>query len=216
MEKSGKDKKETRLYLVRHGETFWNVEDKMQGVKDSPLTEKGVEHAKQLGEKLLGISSSINKNIDIDIDKIFSSDLGRAYETSVFIGKALNLVPEKDERLRERNMGIFEGYSWDYVREHYPEEFKKTVSEDNDYKIPEGESKREYIDKINSFLQFIISEYEGKNILAVTHRGFINFVFRIILSIPFDAKVGLIVGNAVLAGFVYRKGRWMLERFGNL
>jgi probable phosphoglycerate mutase len=210
----GRDGKETRLYLVRHGETVWNAEDKMQGVKDSPLTEKGVEHAKKLGEKLAGISAGANKSIDVD--RIFTSDLGRAFDTAVCIGKCLNLEPEKDDRLRERNMGIFEGYSWDYVREHFPDEFKKTVSDDNDYRIPEGESKSEYIGKINSFLQFIAGECEGKSVLAVTHRGFINFVFRIVLSIPFDAKVGLVVGNAILAGLVYKKGRWMIERFGDL
>lgn len=200
--------KETRLYFVRHGETVWNREDKMQGLKDSPLTEKGIEHAKLLGEKLAKLPDTI--------DKLFTSDLGRAYDTSVFIGNAIDMKPEKDERLRERNMGIFEGYTWDYVREHYPDEFKKTVSEDSSYKIPEGESKNEYIEKINSFLDFISSEYEGKTILAVTHRGFINFVFRVVLAVPHNAKMGLIVGNTVLAGFVFKKGRWMLEWFGDL
>ncbi len=203
-----KEKHETKLYLVRHGETVWNVEDKMQGVKDSPLTEKGIEHARQLGKSF--------KNLSISIDKIYSSDLGRAFDTAVLIGKTLNIDICKDERLRERNMGIFEGCSWDYVREHYPEEFAKTVSEDNDYRIPEGETKSEYVEKISSFLDYIAKNHEGEKILAVTHRGFINFVLRIVLSIPFNAKMGVVVNNAVLAGFVYRKGKWMMERFGDI
>ena len=202
------DRRETKLYLVRHGETVWNVEDKMQGVKDSPLTERGIEHARKLGQAL--------KTLSIDINKIYSSDLGRAFNTAALIGEALELDIFKDERLRERNMGIFEGCSWDYVREHYPNEFAKTVSDDNDYRIPEGETKGEYIEKVSSFLDYAGKQHEGDKILAVTHRGFINFALRIIFSVPFNAKMGVIVGNTVLAGFVYRKGKWALERFGDL
>jgi len=113
-------------------------------------------------------------------------------------------------------MGIFEGYSWDYVRENFPQEFKKTVSDDNSYRIPEGESKNEYIEKVRSFLDFASREHEGDRVLAVTHRGFINFALRIILSVPFHERMGIIVQNTSLAGFTLHKGRWMLERFGDL
>ncbi|MCL2706294.1 MAG: histidine phosphatase family protein [Spirochaetaceae bacterium] len=204
----GKAEQETKLYLVRHGETIWNVEDKMQGVKDSPLTEKGIEHARKLGQTL--------KNLSIGIDKIYSSDLGRALDTAKLIGEVLKLDIHKDERLRERNMGIFEGYSWDSVRDHFPEEFAKTVSDDNDYRIPGGDTKAEYIDQVSSFLDYTGKEHEGKKILAVTHRGFIGFALRIVLSIPFNARMGVVVGNTVLAGFIYRKGKWMLDRFGDI
>jgi len=199
---------ETRLYLVRHGETIWNREDKMQGIKDSPLTGKGIEHASQLGKKLKTLSGGI--------DKIYSSDLGRAFETAILIGSHLSLSVTRDERLRERNMGIFEGCSWDYVREHYPDEFAKTVSDDNDYRIPDGDTKAEYIEKVVSFLDFAAKEHDGGRILAVTHRGFINFALRIILSIPFHERLGIVVKNAGIAGFTLHKGRWMLERFGDL
>ena len=200
--------KETRLYLVRHGETIWNREDRMQGIKDSPLTEKGIEYANLLGEKL--------KNLPGGIDKIYTSDLGRAYDTACLIGEHLSLTVFTDERLRERNMGIFEGCSWDYVREHYPDEFAKTVSDDNDYRIPDGDTKAEYIEKVVSFLDFASKEHADGRILAVTHRGFINFALRIILSIPFHERLGIVVKNTGIAGFTLHKGRWMLERFGDL
>ena len=204
----GKTDADTRLYLVRHGETVWNAEDKMQGVKDSPLTENGIAHARKLGQTI--------KTLSMEIDKIYTSDLGRAFDTAKLISEVLELDVYKEERLRERNMGIFEGYSWDYVREHYSDEFAKTVSDDNDYRIPEGDTKAEYIEKVSSFLDYAGKEHAGKKILAVTHRGFINFALRIILSIPFNAKMGVIVGNTVLAGFVFCKGKWMLDRFGDI
>ncbi|MCL2792738.1 MAG: histidine phosphatase family protein [Spirochaetaceae bacterium] len=203
-----KTNQETKLYLVRHGETTWNVEDKMQGVKDSPLTENGITHARALGQAL--------KNSSMDISKIYSSDLGRAFDTAKLIKEALELDIHKDERLRERNMGMFEGYSWDYVKEHFPEEFAKTVSDDNDYRIPGGDTKGEYIEQVSSFLEYVGKQYEGEKILAVTHRGFIGFALRKVLSIPFDARMGVVINNTVLAGFTFRKGKWLLDRFGDI
>ncbi|MDX9800752.1 MAG: histidine phosphatase family protein [Spirochaetia bacterium] len=200
---------ETKLYLVRHGETVWNREDKMQGIKDSPLTEKGIKHAKILGIKL-------GSELPGGIDKIYTSSLGRAYETAAIIGNRLSMSVTADDRLQERNMGIFEGYSWDSVRELFPEEFKKTVSDDNDYMIPEGESKNEYIKKVRSFLDFVSQEHEGDKVLAVTHRGFINFALRIILEIPLNARPGITVKNTSLAGFTFHRGRWILETFGEI
>ncbi len=199
---------ETKLYLVRHGETVWNVEDKMQGVKDSPLTEKGIEHANLLGMKLEAMLPGL--------DRIYTSDLGRAFDTALLIGNHLKREIVKDERLRERNMGIFEGFSWEHVRTHFPEEFEKTISDDNEYRIPGGDTKNEYIEKVSSFLKFASQQSEGERMLAVTHRGFINFALRLVLMIPFNARMGIVVNNTVLAGFTLHKGRWMLEKFGDL
>lgn len=200
--------KETRLYLVRHGETVWNAENRIQGIKDSPLTEKGIKHAQLLAESLAGMAGPV--------EKIFSSPLGRAFGTAEIIGRQLSLPVTVDERLVERNMGIFEGLSWESVREKYPGEFSKTVSNDNGYQIPEGESKSEYLEKVSSFLDFAAHERKGEIILAVTHRGFINFALRIILSVPLDARMGILVKNTSLFSLVFHKGRWMLERFGDL
>ena len=120
----------THLYIVRHGETVWNTLDKMQGVKDSPLTDKGKHHAERMGEKL--------KALDTDFSVLYTSDLGRAFDTATLINSSLNLDLKTDKRLRERNMGVFEGHSWDYVRENYKEDFRLLVSDDDSYSIPEG------------------------------------------------------------------------------
>ena len=198
----------THLYIVRHGETVWNTEDKMQGVKDSPLTDKGKIHAQRMGEKL--------KEMGVDFSALYTSDLGRALNTAEIINSNIGIEITEEERLRERNMGVFEGHSWDYVRENYKEDFKLLVSEDDDYCIPEGESRGEYRDKVISFMKFIAEKHEGENILAVTHRGFINFFLRIILNIPLNARSGLKINNASLSVFTLHKGRWLLERFGDI
>ncbi len=198
----------THLYIVRHGETVWNTRDRMQGVKDSPLTDKGKEHAERMGKKL--------KELDVDFSALYTSDLGRAYETAALISNSIGIEITSDERLRERNMGVFEGHSWDYVRENYKEDFALLVSDDDNYRIPEGESRGEYRDKVVSFMEFIAEKHEGENILAVTHRGFINFFLRIILNIPLNARNGLRINNTSLSVFTLHKGRWLLERFGDI
>lgn len=198
----------THLYIVRHGETVWNTQDRMQGVKDSPLTEKGIIHAGSMGEKL--------KTLDADFKIIYTSDLGRASETSRLINNHLNIEIVPDVRLRERNMGVFEGHSWDYVRENYKEDFKLLVSDDDSYEIPEGESRAAYRDKVISFLEFIAEKHDGENVLAVTHRGFINFMLRIILNIPLNARNGFRINNASLTVLTIHKNRWLLEKFGDI
>lgn len=198
----------THLYIVRHGETVWNTQDKMQGVKDSPLTDKGRAHAERMGVKL--------KELGTGFSTLYTSDLGRALETADLINISLGIDIQADERLRERNMGVFEGHSWDYVRENYKDDFKLLISEDDDYKIPEGESRREYKDKVISFMEYAAEHHEGENILAVTHRGFINFFLRIILNIPLNARSGLRINNASLSVFTLYKNRWLLERFGDI
>ncbi len=198
----------THLYIVRHGETVWNTQDRMQGVNDSPLTEKGIIHAGSMGEKL--------KTLDADFKIIYTSDLGRASETSRLINNHLNIEIVPDVRLRERNMGVFEGHSWDYVRENYKEDFKLLVSDDDSYEIPEGESRAAYRDKVISFLEFIAEKHDGENVLAVTHRGFINFMLRIILNIPLNARNGFRINNASLTVLTIHKNRWLLEKFGDI
>ena len=196
----------TRVSIVRHGETEWNLADKMQGVSDSPLTPKGISLAKELGEKLAGMTFS----------KIYTSDLGRAYDTAKYINEKLGLEIIPEPRLRERNMGIFEGHNWAYVKEHYPEDFKKAVSEDLEYRIPEGQSKQDYVDMIADFMKFVTEKHPGENILVVTHRGFIDFFMRQVLGISVNARRCFKVGNTSLNIFSFEKGRWMLEHFGDI
>lgn len=196
----------TRISIVRHGETEWNLEDKMQGAKDSPLTPKGVEHAKLLGHKLSGMKFA----------KIYTSSLGRARKTAEYINESLGLEITDDPRLMERNMGIFEGHNWAYVKEHFPEDFKKAVSDDMDYRIPEGQSKQEYVDMITDFMAYAAENHAGENILVVTHRGWVDFFTRIALGISVNARRCFKVGNTSFNVFSYEKGRWVLERFGDL
>lgn len=195
----------TRISIVRHGETEWNVAGRIQGLHDSPLTRRGIDLAKELGKKLEGMTFS----------GIYTSDLGRAEKTAEYINEKLNLEIIPDKRLRERDMGIFEGHSWAYIKENFPEDFKKAVSDDLEYRIPGGQSRRDYMETIKDFVSFIAEKHVGENFLVVTHRGFIDFFMRQVFDLTAGARRCFKVGNISFNVFSFEKGRWVLERFGD-
>ena len=85
-----------------------------------------------------------------------------------------------------------------------------------EYRIPEGQSKQDYVQQIQEFMTFVTEQHPGENILVVTHRGWVDFFMRLVLGISVNARRCFKVGNTSLNVFSFEKGRWMLERFGDL
>lgn len=139
------------IYIVRHGQTDWNVEGRYQGRKDVELNSKGIDQAKQIGEKLSSIK----------FDKVFSSPLKRTLKTAQIITNKEIVI---DDRLIERCNGSLEG------------KLKKEVVEKIDFNDPNNdkygiESIIDFRNRINKFLDDIIQNYKKENILIVTHAG---------------------------------------------
>ena len=111
--------KTTRIYLVRHGETEWNVEKRMQGQKDSPLTSRGRDQAVLLREKLLADPVIAKRGLDLAI----SSALGRACQTLEICINGINITKGIDAGLNEISLGEWEGLTFSEVKQKWPEEF---------------------------------------------------------------------------------------------
>ncbi len=111
--------KTTRIYLVRHGETEWNVEKRMQGQKDSPLTSRGRDQAVLLREKLLADPVIAKRGLDLAI----SSALGRACQTLEICINGINITKGIDAGLNEISLGEWEGLTFSEVKHKWPEEF---------------------------------------------------------------------------------------------
>ena len=138
------------IYITRHGETDWNKEHRIQGHMDIPLNNQGRLDAKRAKEKLKGIK----------FDVVFSSPLSRALETAKIITKHKIII---DDRLIERGNSKLEGIS--------DEELFKTINwddEENPYGIEKLSDLRK---RVYSFLDEIVSNYKGKNVLIVSHAG---------------------------------------------
>lgn len=153
-----------RLILIRHGETEYNFENRYCGFSDPPLNTKGIWQSKRLANRLKSLK----------IDKIYSSDLRRAYQTAKIIFK--NNLIEKSESFREVNFGIFEGLRYEEILKVYPELYKDWIDNPVKVKIPNGESLKNLSKRVKEKLSSIFSQYKDKTIAVVTHGGPIRVI----------------------------------------
>lgn len=139
------------IYIVRHGQTDWNIEGRYQGRIDTDLNEVGIKQAEEICKEL--------KNVEFD--KVFSSPLKRAYKTAQIICDNEITV---DERLIERCNGKLEGK----LKSEYENKFSFSNPSENRFGI---EPLFEFRKRISEFFDYILKNYKGKNILVVTHAG---------------------------------------------
>lgn len=158
------------IYIARHGETKWNREGRMQGFKNSDLTEEGISNAKSLGESL--------KNIDFDY--IYSSPLGRALDTAKYIRKddSINII--LDDSLKELNLGLWEGMTHKDIKEKYPTQYNNFREHPELFESNGGEDFLELIKRVEDGLNNIIKDENHENILIVTHTCVIKAISIIV------------------------------------
>lgn len=149
-----------KLYFVRHGETVWNVENKICGATDSPLTEKGHKQAIQTGQRL--------KEMGVHVDQIICSPLSRAEDTARHIAEMMDVPCQVEERLREQNFGKYESTARD-GREFY--EAKKSFT----YRFDGGESMFQMAQRIYNVLDEVKADSE-RTYLIVAHNGIARIV----------------------------------------
>lgn len=150
----------TIIYLTRHGETEWNIEKRLQGRGDSPLTKDGIQRAKELRDRI--------KNIDIDV--IYSSPIKRALNTANILRGNKNIDIVTDDSLMEMCFGDYEGKKIDIVQEENPSWDINLIMQGNvEICAPNGENLKEVRERISKLMNKIIAENIGKSILIVTH-----------------------------------------------
>lgn len=177
-----------KLYLVRHGETDWNIESKIQGQTDIALNEKGRQQAKELAEKLKGERYQIKK--------IYTSGKQRAKETAGIIGEALETEPVVQAGLEEICLGKWEGYTWKQVKELFPLDYQVWHG-NRRYQIPpEGESYQQLLDRLLPAVNSILQK-EEEDTLLVTHSAVIMTLMSYLYDTPFeDMARNYKIGNA--------------------
>lgn len=161
-----------RIYFVRHGETVWNTKKIFQGKLNSPLTETGVEQAKKLSEFLK----------DVNFDKVYSSPLQRAMDTTNLIigNRPLDIIPI--EELQEINMGNVEGIPRADFEKNFPQAYFNFWNNALEYDPSEfqGENYHDLLKRVNIGLNKLVTENENKTILVVSHGVTLKAIFNII------------------------------------
>lgn len=148
-----------KLYIARHGETQWNVENRISGRTDIPLTERGLEQARALARNAVG------KGIEV----ILSSPLLRARQTAQAVSEAIGVPVQIDERLMELDFGIFEGAP------RSDPEFQRTRGQ-MPTRYPGGESAFLLAHRVYSCLEDVKRNHDGKTVLLVCHGGVCRMV----------------------------------------
>ncbi len=149
----------TTLIFVRHGESEGNKSSRFNGNLDLELTDRGRIQAQKTAEYLDRYK----------IDKVYASDLSRAFETAEIIGKRQYVSVIKNKNLREIFGGDFEGKIYSDLQKLYPVEFDKWLNDLGNCRCPNGESIRELLHRFNTEIKQIAAENKGKTILIGTH-----------------------------------------------
>ena len=163
------------LYVVRHGETVWNLEKKVQGITDIPLTDKGRKEAEELQELI----STLN------LDVVISSPLERTRETAKILVNS-RLPINTDDRIKERDWGMNEGAlidtvdtwdCWDVIL---------------NTKVQNIECIQDFMYRVSNFIEEIKIKYKDKNVLVVTHSAVSRVIHYLLGTIPEDANLSRI------------------------
>lgn len=178
----------TTIGLLRHGQTNWNIDFRLQGITDIPLNETGIEQAKAAGKALAaGVAAGHTW------DLILTSPLSRARDTAVMVGQALEIEGvDVDELLLERSFGEAEGLSH--------EEWKAKYEDTNN--VPGAETLEQLEARSWILLQRLADHYSGRRILTVSHGALIRTLLRLVSKGEFP-RDGERLGNACLSVFEY-------------
>ena len=195
----------TVLILIRHGETIWNTQLRMQGSLDSDLTPKGESQIKSLGEWMK----------EVPFDYLYCSDSGRARKTAEAISKYTGHKLNFDKRLREKNLGIFEGLTSEEARERYPETFQLFKTAGASYVIDEGESTQQLLDRALEAIEKIRIRHPQKVAVLVTHGGVVRVLMKHVLGVPLDTPTQFMISNTGIFRLVWRD-KWIVAEMGTV
>jgi len=183
----------TRIVAIRHGETAWNVDSRIQGQLDIPLNELGRWQAAQL-ERVVGGEG---------LAAVYTSDLLRAFETAEAVGRGTGLPLVTDVGLRERGFGEFEGHTFAEIEAKYPEQSARWRQRDPAYSPPGGESLRDFYARCVATATRLAAAHPGEAIALVAHGGVMDCLYRAATRVDLQAPRSWLLGNASINRLLY-------------
>lgn len=163
-----------KIFLVRHGQTHWNLSFKYQGHADIDLTEKGVRQAEAL-------SVALKKQ---EVSAIYTSDLKRAIRTGQIIAKNHHVEPQILPAFKEISFGMWEGMTYNEINKRWPGYFQRFMIDAESVCIPDGESFFEVQQRTMPVLKNLMDKHKNENIIIVSHGAAIRTILAGILHMP--------------------------------
>ena len=208
----------TDLILLRHGETAWNRERRIQGQLDTPLHDEGVRQARAAARRLdaerdrWGLAPAVGA----PLPAMVSSDLLRCRQTAEPIAAALGLDVALDPRLRERHFGIFQGQTYPDLKRDDPERYERWMHRDPDFDIDGGESLRTFARRIEAVLVDLATAHPGRTVVVVTHGGVLDVANRLCRGLALNAPRDFDIPNAGLNRLRFDGARFGLLTWGDV
>lgn len=208
----------TDLILLRHGETAWNRERRIQGQLDTPLHDEGVRQARAAARRLDAERDrwGLVPAMGAPAPAIVSSDLLRCRQTAAPIAAALGLDVALDPRLRERHFGIFQGQTYPDLKRDDPERYERWMHRDPDFDIDGGESLRTFAQRIEAVLVDLATAHPGRTVVVVTHGGVLDVANRLCRGLALQAPRDFDIPNAGLNRLRFDGSRFELLAWGDV
>ncbi|MED5620357.1 histidine phosphatase family protein [Ideonella sp. BN130291] len=195
----------TRVIAIRHGETAWNVDTRIQGQLDIPLNDTGRWQAGRLARALA----------DEPLDAIYASDLGRAHETAQALAATTGLPVVLDTGLRERGFGIFEGMTFKDIEQRWPEQSRRWRQRDPHFGPEGGETLAGFYDRCIAAATRLAAAHPGQTIALVAHGGVLDCLYRAGSRITLQAPRTWQLGNAGINRLLYSAEGFTLVGWGD-
>jgi probable phosphoglycerate mutase len=198
------------IILIRHGETAWNAERRLQGHLDIPLNAEGERQARLLAGALA----------TEPLDLIVSSDLQRARQTAQAVATLRGMQLQIDPGLRERCYGGFEGLLYSEIEQRFPAQFAAWQGRDVDAILPNGkncgETFRQFYTRATEAILGLARAHPGQTIAMVAHGGVLECAYRMALGLPLETPRDFKVFNASINRFRVEEGRLVLDSWGEV
>jgi broad specificity phosphatase PhoE len=178
-----------RLILVRHGQSTWNHDHRIQGQLDPPLSEHGRRQAELLSLRLAGRRWA----------GFYASDLKRAFETATILGRAIGTAPQPMESLREIFLGEWEGLRTDELAERFPDAWAAWTDEPDWDLVPGGEGAASFEARISAAIGEILGRHQHGDVLLVTHGGVIQVALHSVFGRASRGLFSFKIQNASLS-----------------
>lgn len=195
----------TRICIVRHGETAWNVERRIQGHTDIPLNRTGQAQA-------LAMAYNAGHH---HFSAIYSSDLVRAFDTARAIGEREGIVVRPLPLLRERHYGIFQGITAAEGVIRYPEAHARYLARDPHYDFETGETMLHFAARVAQGFDWIVRHHAGQTLCAVTHSGVLDILYRKATGRPLETPRDFVIPNCALNWFKFDEHGCHLEKWAD-
>ncbi len=198
--------KATRIMAIRHGETAWNVDTRIQGQLDIPLNEVGRWQAERAAVALA----------EEGIDHIYASDLARAWETAHCIGQKTGRPVQPEVGLRERGFGEFEGLTFAEIEAQRPEQSLLWRRRDPHFAPPGGESLLDFRQRVLHTTLSLAERHAGEHIVLVAHGGVMDVLYRAATGQDLQAPRTWHLGNAALNRLLWHPEGLSLVGWGDV